>query len=163
MAENLHTYQVQTIWSGNTSGPAVSYNSYSRDHTIRIEGKPDLAGSADPGFRGDASRHNPEDLLVAALSACHMLWYLHLCTANGITVHAYEDQADGLMQETRDGGGRFTRVTLKPVIRISPAALKDKALALHQQAHTHCFIANSVNFPVLHEPVIDVEPESPGQ
>ncbi|NQV99778.1 MAG: OsmC family protein [Rhodospirillales bacterium] len=157
MSGQTHSYTVQTIWTGDQEGPAKTYKTYSRDHLIRIKGKPDLPGSADPGFRGDPSRHNPEDLLVASLSACHMLWYLHLCTVNGIAVHAYTDDATALMEETEDGGGRFTSVTLNPHVRISPAHMKELALTLHGQAHAKCFIANSVNFPVSHRPEITIE------
>ena len=154
MPDKTHTYIAQTIWSGGELGPARNYNNYSRDHVIRINGKPDLMGSSDPGFRGDASRHNPEDLLIASLSACHMLWYLHLCTVNAITVHSYEDDAEGTMTESKDGSGRFTEVNLRPSVNISPADKKQLAYDLHQQAHTKCFIANSVNFPVSHSPKI---------
>lgn len=156
MSSKRHTYKARILWDGAADGPAQTYKGYSRDHTIKIDGKADLAGSSDPGFRGDASRHNPEDLLVASLSACHMLWYLHLCTVNGISVHVYEDDAAGTMEETPDGGGRFTNVTLKPRIVISPADKAQQATELHKQAHKNCFIANSVNFPVTHEPEIRV-------
>ncbi|WP_417382828.1 OsmC family protein [Gimesia sp.] len=157
MSKSPHSYRVTTVWDGSAAGPAKSYKDYSRDHVIKMQGKPDLLGSSDPGFRGDASRHNPEDLLVASLSACHMLWYLHLCTVNGISVFSYTDQATGLMAETADGGGHFTSVTLAPKVHISPAAKANLAKALHQQAHAKCFIANSVNFPVTHQPEITTE------
>lgn len=154
MTKNEHTYSVRTVWSGAELGPAHDYRSYSRNHRIEIDGKPDIIGSSDPTFRGDASLHNPEDLLVASLSACHMLWYLHLCTANGITVHSYEDDAQGSMEEAPDGSGRFRQVTLNPKVLISPKDKKNRAEQLHQQAHAKCFIANSVNFPVAHKPTI---------
>ena len=115
-----------------------------------------LAGSSDPTFRGDASRYNPEELLVAALSACHLLSYLHLCAVNKIVVTAYTDQATGSMKETADGGGQMTEVTLRPRVRITSASNRDLALKLHGEAHGLCFIARSVNFPVVHEPVIEV-------
>ena len=155
MADKNHTYAAFVEWTGGADGPAKTYKGYSRDHLIKMDGKPDLLGSSDPGFRGDASRHNPEDLMVASLSACHMLWYLHLCTVNGIEVHAYEDKASGTMEETPDGGGRFTGVTLNPVVRMAPAGQRELAASLHKEAHKKCFIANSVNFPVSHRPTID--------
>ncbi len=154
MPAKEHVYESRVLWTGAEAGPAITYKGYSRDHLIQISGKPDLNGSADPGFLGDASRHNPEDLLVASLSACHMLWYLHLCTANAIEVHAYEDNAIGTMAETPDGGGRFTSVCLNPVVLIAPSDKRDVARALHKEAHEKCFIANSVNFPVEHRATI---------
>jgi len=154
MSDKLHAYSAYITWSAAESGPTQDYKSYSRNHLIKIPGKPDLMASSDPGFRGDASRHNPEDLLVASLSSCHMLWYLHLCSVNGIAVYSYEDLAEGTMEETADGGGRFVGVTLQPVVEISSADKTDLARSLHQQAHAKCFIANSVNFPVLHNPTI---------
>lgn len=146
-----HTYALKTRWGGAEGKPARTYRGYSRDHVIEIEGKPDLLGSADPAFLGNSQRHNPEDLLLASLSSCHMLWYLHLCVVNGITVHAYEDAATGRMEETADGAGSFVEVTLCPRVQISPAGKKDLAMALHGEAQKKCFIANSVNFPVRHK------------
>ncbi|KGD99794.1 peroxiredoxin [Achromobacter sp. RTa] len=147
-----HSYHVTVEWTGNTGTGTSSYAAYSRDHLIRAQGKPDVAGSSDPAFRGDPARWNPEDMLVASLSACHKLWYLHLCAVEGVTVLAYRDEAEGVMAEDRERGGAFSRVTLRPVVTI--AAGGDAALAeeLHGRAHHFCFIANSVNFPVLCEP-----------
>ncbi len=161
MTDKQHTYVTRIKWPADDSGPTRNYKSYSRTHRIMITGKPDLMASSDPGFRGDASQHNPEDLLVASLSSCHMLWYLHLCAVNGIAVHTYEDRAEGTMQETPDGGGRFTQVTLNPVVQMLPAEKQTLAHTLHQQAHTKCFIANSVNFPVSHIPTITCASLSP--
>jgi organic hydroperoxide reductase OsmC/OhrA len=147
-----HEFKARLIWTGASEGPAVSYDGYSREYRIEIDGKPALRGSSAPAFRGDASLHNPEDLLVASLSACHMLWYLHLCTDAGIHVSAYEDDADGVM-EMANGNMAFTSVTLRPkatLLQGDPA----KALALHKDANQACFIANSVNFPVHHQPTI---------
>lgn len=155
MANKQHSYSSFVEWTGAADGPAKTYKGYSRDHVIKMEGKPDLLGSADPGFRGDVTRHNPEDLMVASLSACHMLWYLHLCTVNEIEVYAYEDKAAGVMEEIPDGGGRFTSVTLNPVVLIGPAHKQDLAKSLHEEAHKRCFIANSVNFPISHRPTIN--------
>ncbi len=150
-----HGYRATIVWTGNRGTGTSNYRDYGRDHDIVIAGKPTLAGSSDPGFRGDATRHNPEDLLVVSLSTCHMLWYLHLCTVNGIVTTAYEDDASGTMVEDADGGGRFTEVVLKPRVTIA-AGDPEVARALHHEAHAKCFIANSVNFPVRHEPVIVV-------
>lgn len=115
-----------------------------------------IEGSSDPGFRGDANRHNPEELLLASLSSCHMLWYLHLCANAGVVVTGYTDQATATMEENAKGG-RFIEVMLKPVVIIAAMEMADQALALHQQANQHCFIASSVNFPVKHQASIRVK------
>ncbi|HEX7111909.1 MAG TPA: OsmC family protein, partial [Mizugakiibacter sp.] len=125
----------------------ASYRGYRRDHVIEAADKPPIPGSSDPQFRGDRTRWNPEELLVASLSACHQLWYLHLAAEAGVVVTAYVDRAEGVMAETADGGGRFTRVVLRPDITIA-AGDAVLAQALHERAHALCFIARSVNFPV---------------
>ena len=149
-----HNYSVNIIWTGNTGTGTSGYQAYKRDHEIKAPGRPPIPGSSDPKFRGDSARYNPEELLVAALSTCHMLWYLHLCADAGIVVMSYEDQAEGTMRETADGGGRFINVTLRPraIVKGSIA----QAEALHQRAHELCFIANSVNFPVEHKSVTEL-------
>lgn len=156
MAANnkTHQYQVEVRWTGNTGQGTAGYRAYERAHEISVAGKPIIPGSSDPAFRGDPTRYNPEELLVASLSTCHMLWYLHLCADAKIVVNEYWDNAIGIMTETKDGGGRFTEVTLKPVVTV--AAGSDSALAeqLHEKAHYLCFIANSMNFPVRCEPKI---------
>jgi len=148
-----HRYRVDVEWTGNRGTGTDGYRNYSRNHVIRIPGKPDLAGSSDPTFRGDATRHNPEDMLVAALSACHMLSYLHMATVAGVVVVAYDDNAEGTMA-TEGDGGHFTEVVLRPVVTIRADSDPGKALAAHEAAHHACFIANSVNFPVRCEPRI---------
>jgi len=115
---------------------------------IKVAGKPDIAGSSDPCFRGDAARHSPEDLLVSSLSTCHMLWYLHLCAVNGICVVEYQDDAEGTLQEAKDGSGAFVNVLLKPTVTITESSSQTRAQELHVDAHRFCFIAKSVNFPV---------------
>lgn len=143
-----HIYEVRVDWTGNDGQGTKTYTAYRRDHTIIATGKPEIPGSSDPTFRGDRSRYNPEELLVASLSACHMLWYLHLCAVNKITAVEYRDGASGVMQENNDGSGEFVRVTLRPVVVVSAGDDQEKALALHHQAHQLCFIARSVKFPV---------------
>lgn len=142
-----HVYHVRTVWTGNTGAGTANYRSYVRDHVLSAEGRPDIPGSSDPQFRGDPSRWNPEQLLVASLSACHKLWYLHLCSTNGIVVTAYEDDAEGVMIDEAGGAGRFEQVTLRPWVTIA-AGDAEAARALHAEAHCLCFIARSVNFPV---------------
>jgi organic hydroperoxide reductase OsmC/OhrA len=150
-----HHYATRLRWVGPERGATTSYDAYSRDHVIEADGKPALQGSADAHFRGDSSRYNPEDLLVASLSACHLLSYLALCARRGISVVAYEDEATGEMTLI-DGTIRFREVVLRPRVAVANAADVEAAIALHEDAHAQCFIANSVNFPVRHEPAVAV-------
>ncbi len=152
-----HTYTATVTWTGNRGVGTHSYRGYGRDHDIACPGKPVIRGSADPAYRGESIRHNPEDLLVAALSACHMLWYLHLCANAGIVVSAYEDHAEGRMRTHADGTGEFTKVTLRPRVMITSNNDAATAERLHEKAGAMCFIARSVNFPVAHVPEIVVE------
>ncbi|HTW73883.1 MAG TPA: OsmC family protein [Steroidobacteraceae bacterium] len=154
MSDREHDYRVRLRWTGNRGSGTSSYRAYARDHEIDVAGKPPIPGSSDPAFRGDASRYNPEELLVAALSACHMLWYLHLCAAAAISVLEYRDEATGTVLEETDGGGRFREVTLHPVIRLAAGADVQRALQLHERAHALCFIARSVSFPVSCQPAV---------
>jgi organic hydroperoxide reductase OsmC/OhrA len=148
-----HAYQVTVTWTGNRGEGTTSYRAYDRDHLIEAEGKPAILGSADRHFHGDKTRWNPEELLLAALSACHKMSYLHFCAVFGVVVIDYVDHAEGTMEEDGKDGGRFTEVVLKP--RITVTAESDVAMAerLHHTAHEKCFIASSVNFPVRCEPV----------
>jgi len=149
--DKTHSYRLELQWTGNRGEGTANYRAYDREYQISIPGKPDLRCSSDPAFRGDPSRSNPEEQLVASLSGCHMLWYLHLCAVNDVVVLDYRDQPVGTMLETPEGG-RFTRVLLRPQVVLT--AERDRPLAeqLHQQAHHACFIANSVNFPAVCEP-----------
>ena len=149
-----HQYETHMVWTGNLGEGTSTYRSYSRNFTLTAPSKPQLLGSSDHAFRGDADRYNPEDMLVAALSSCHMLSYLHVCAMNNIVVLAYEDRASGTMQERPDGSGIFTHVQLNPTVRISAESDPEKAKELHHKAHELCFIANSVNFPVENAPTI---------
>jgi organic hydroperoxide reductase OsmC/OhrA len=157
MANRVHTYKVKTIWTGNDGQGTQSYSSYRRDHEFHAPGKQVLPGSADPTFRGNPARWNPEELLLASLSACHKLWYLHLCCDNGIVVTDYRDDVTGEMLEEKSGSGRFVNVRLSPRIYISKGNL-ELARQLHDKAHSLCFIANSVNFPVTCEPKVVAAP-----
>jgi organic hydroperoxide reductase OsmC/OhrA len=150
-----HTYLVTTAWTGASNGPTRDYKTYSRTYRQAFGDKLELTGSADPAFMGDATLVNPEELLVAALSSCHMLSYLAWCALEGVEVVAYEDSAEGLMAE-QHGAGEFKRVTLHPRITVAAGTDVDKARALHAKAHEVCFIARSVNFPVEHEAEIHV-------
>jgi organic hydroperoxide reductase OsmC/OhrA len=145
-----HTYAVTIRWTGNSGTGTSGYRDYSRGHDISSVGKPVIAASSDAAFRGDRTRWNPEELLLAALSSCHQLAYLHLCTVAGVVVVDYVDAAEGVMEETEDGGGRFTHVVLRPKVTVASGDM-EKAKELHHEAHAKCFIANSVNFPVDHE------------
>lgn len=156
-ARKTHSFGVSVAWTGNTGGGTGDYTSYERSHEISAEGKPAIPGSSDPAFRGDRSRYNPEELLIASLSACHMLWYLHLCADAQIVVTSYVDHAEGTMRLAGDGGGRFKEVVLKPSVTVRKGADPELAQALHARAHHLCFIANSVNFEVRAEPTLSVE------
>jgi len=156
LADKLHTYRVTVEWTGNRGLGTPNYTGYGRDHTISAGAKPPIAGSSDPAFRGDATRWNPEELLLASIAACHKLWYLHLCTTAGISVLSYRDEAEATMAEDLTGAGRFVSAVLRPKIVIQPGADVATAVNLHHAAHTSCFIANSVNFPVTCEPLIAV-------
>lgn len=147
-----HTYKSTVKWTGNKGHGTFDSRLYGRDHEIQLEGKATILGSSDPTFRGDKSKHNPEELLLASLSSCHMLWYLKLCTDVEIIVVDYIDAATATMVETDNGGGHFSKATLHPVVTITDGSRIDEANELHKKAHELCFIANSVNFPVLHQP-----------
>jgi organic hydroperoxide reductase OsmC/OhrA len=150
--EKQHLYHTTIQWTGNSGNGTTGYRAYERDYTIFAEGKPSISGSSDPAFRGDKTRYNPEDLLLASIASCHMLWYLHLCSEAGVIVVDYSDSASGLMIETATGGGRFSAVTLYPVVTVSESSMVDKANELHHKANELCFIANSLNFKVDHQP-----------
>ena len=150
-----HCYTVTVTWTGNKGTGTSGYRDYLRSYEISAAGKPNIAGSSDAAFRGDRACWSPEDLLVASLSSCHELWYLHLCAEAGVVVEAYVDEAAGVMEETADGGGQFVEVVLRPRVRLAPGSDRDKAQSLHHEAHAKCFIARSVNFPVKCEPVLD--------
>ncbi|REC94809.1 OsmC family protein [Kushneria indalinina] len=150
MAGQQHQYQVTVLWQGGGDTGTTGYHDYGREHELRAPGKAPIAGSADPAFLGDKGRWNPEELLVGSLSACHKLWYLHLCAEAGVVVLAYEDHAEGEMDAAL---GRFTRVNLRPHITLSGESCEQRALELHDKAHDKCFIAASVNFEVNCQPV----------
>jgi organic hydroperoxide reductase OsmC/OhrA len=159
-----HSYELSLQWTGNTGSGTSNYGAYGREHEISAVGKPVIAGSSDPAFRGDAQRWNPEELLVAALSQCHMLFYLHLAASAGIVVTAYADTPIGTMNENADGSGEFSEVLLRPVVTVADAEECEHAQSLHRDAEKLCFIARSVNFPVQHQPVavVDSGPLKPG-
>ncbi len=148
-----HHYKATIRWTGNNGSGTDHYRNYERSHTISIDGKMPIAGSSDPSFRGDKTKYNPEELLVASLSSCHMLWYLHLCSEAGVVVVDYMDHATGIMAETANGGGYFIEVTLNPIVIVQDDTMIGKANELHEKANKLCFIANSVKFPVKHQPI----------
>ena len=148
-----HSYKIFLEWTGNLNAGTQDYKSYSRDHRVTIEGKQhSILGSSDPSFRGDPSRYNPEELFLASLSNCHMLWFLHLCSVNQVIVLEYTDNAYGVMEETKDGSGRFTEVTLNPNVTVKNESMVARAIELHNEANKMCFIANSCNFKINHHP-----------
>lgn len=151
-----HVYRITVEWTGEKGQGTLNYRAYERSHTISVEQKRDILGSSDPAFRGDKTKHNPEDLLVSSIAACHMLWYLHLCSEAGVIVMSYMDNATGTMVENDNGSGHFTQVNLYPITTVTDASMVEKAIELHQQANERCFIANSVNFPIHHHPTCHV-------
>jgi len=155
----MHSYDISVAWTGNRGTGTSGYRAYDRDHDVNADGRPTIAGSSEPAFRGDRSRWNPELEFTAALSQCHMLWYLHLCAAAGITVTGYTDDAHGIMAEDADGSGHFIEVVLRPRVSVTSADMIETATSLHKDANAKCFIANSVNFPVRHEPVVVADTE----
>lgn len=152
---HVHRYQARLEWVGAAQGPTLTYQGYSREYSVAIPGKPVFSGSADPTFRGDPKLYNPEDLLVVALSSCHMLSYLALAARSKLPVVAYVDEATGTM-DMKDGKIRFVEVVLYPRVKIAAGSDLELARRLHDKAHSECFIANSVNFPVRNEPQIAV-------
>ncbi len=156
MDEQYH-YALSVKWTGNTGKGTANYSAYKRSHLIAIKNKASIKASADPAFRGDKTLHNPEELFLASISSCHMLWYLHLCADAGIILTEYTDNPTGTMTETANGGGRFTEVVLHPTVTITKETMLVKATALHHKANELCYIANSYNFPMLHQPVFIVK------
>jgi organic hydroperoxide reductase OsmC/OhrA len=148
-----HHYELQLHWTGNRGEGTTSYRAYSRDYCIEIDGKPTLYGSSDPAFRGDPARYNPEELLLAALSSCHLLWFLHLCAEAEVVVTAYEDSPRATLVTGPDGGGQFSAAVLRPRVTVEAASMLARLPGLHERASQRCFIARSVNFPVRHEPI----------
>lgn len=148
-----HSYNAHIVWTGGEKGPAADYATFSRDYRAQVPGKAAIAGSADPSYKGDPALHNPEDLLLIALSACHMLTYLAYAALKKVVVVSYEDQATGTLTVEKSTG-QFSEVVLHPVVAIAKGSDKALAEALHENAHHNCFIARSVNFPVRYEPRI---------
>lgn len=149
-----HHYTTTIQWTGNKGTGTSSYRSYERSHTISIDHKATIEGSSDPAFRGDKTKHNPEDMLLSSLSSCHMLWYLHFCSEAGIIIMDYTDKAMGIMEETANGSGHFKEVILNPTVIVTEESMVEKAIQLHKKANEFCFIANSVNFAVKHNPTV---------
>lgn len=158
MNERQHAYEVTVRWTGNLGSGTDSFRSYSRNHEVDTAGRPVILGSSDPGFRGDAARWNPEQLFLASVSQCHMLWYLHLAALAGVVVSDYTDEATAVMVEEPSGAGQFTGMTLHPVVTITDEAGRVDAERLHHQAGAMCFIARSVGFPIEHRATIRVDP-----
>lgn len=151
-----HNYNLTVKWTGNKGTGTSGYRDFERSHSIIIDHKTEILGSSDPAFLGDKTKHNPEELLVASISSCHMLWYLHLCSEAGVIIYDYIDNATGILIETSNGGGHFTEVTLNPIVTVMEIEMIEKATKIHHKANELCFIANSVNFPVRHNATINV-------
>jgi organic hydroperoxide reductase OsmC/OhrA len=158
---NAHQYKLTVQWTGNKGTGTSNYKDFERSYAIIANDKTVILGSSDPAFRGDKTKHNPEDLLLASVSSCHMLWYLHLCSEANIIVTNYIDNATGIMQIDATGGGKFTEITLHPIVTVFDLLMIEKANELHKKANELCFIANSLNFPIYHNAISKIE-ESKG-
>ncbi len=154
--ERKHKYTVTSKWTGNKGTGTSGYTKYGREHSIVSDGKPEICCSSDPVFRGDKNKYNPEELFVASISSCHMLWYLHLCADNGVVVMDYKDNPIGNLSEASDGSGHFTDVTLYPVVTVQDKSMIEIANELHHKALELCFISNSCNFKINHKPKVRI-------
>lgn len=152
-----HKYSATIEWTGNLGAGTTGYKAFERSHRVLVDGKTELLCSSDPAFRGDKTKYNPEELLLASLSSCHMLWYLHLCSERGVVITKYVDIAIGKMLENADGSGHFESITINPYVTVIDGSMIKKAEELHKKANQMCFIANSVNFEVFHNPEISVQ------
>lgn len=152
-----HNYKLKLKWTGNRGNGTTGYSSYERSHEIEAEGKAQkILLSADPAFLGNSGLFNPEELLLASLSSCHMLWYLHLCADEGIIVTSYSDSPAAVLIEGKDVNGKITGATLSPFVIIRAGEI-ERAIQLHAKAHKECFIANSCNFTVTVNAVVETE------
>ena len=147
-----HHFTANLEWTGNTGAGTASYTAYDRSHIFKADGRANIECSSDAVFRGDKYKYNPEELFLASLSSCHMLWYLHLCAEAGFIVTSYTDRTTGVLQENEDGSGQFSEVVLHPSVTVTEESMVEKANALHHKANELCFIARSCNFPVKHRP-----------
>lgn len=151
-----HTFKAEANWTSKKDITDSSKRFYNKSHQVKIEGKPILDVSAAKAFKGDPELYNPEDLLLSSLVSCHMMSYLYVCSQNGIEVLEYSDNAEAALEVNPDGSGRFVEVKLFPKVKISNPDQIELALNLHFKANQLCFIANSCNFPVLHEASCEV-------
>jgi organic hydroperoxide reductase OsmC/OhrA len=150
----IHKFNTKVEWEGNTGHGTLNYKAYKRNYTILVKNKPKIEGSSDPVFLGDGAKYNPEELFIASVSSCHMLWYLHLCADSGVIVTDYADESEGNMLEEASGSGRFTEIVLHPMVTVKEKGMIAKAIELHDKAGQMCFIANSCNFPIRHKPLV---------
>lgn len=148
-----HDYTARVVWTGNRGQGTASYKGYDRTWNVETPGKPLIHCSNDPLLGGDPTLHNPEDMLIAALSACHMLWYLHLASNAGIAVHDYRDDPLAIGETDSTGASRFLSATLRPQITVPEGTDVAEADAIHHEIGKVCFIARSVNFPVDYDAI----------
>ena len=151
-----HHYNIELEWTGNRGSGTSGYRAYSRDYAVSTDGKPTLLGSSDPAFLGDPARYNPEDMFLASVASCHMLWFLHLASSAGIIVTAYQDAASGVMKTNANGSGEFTSVTLAPSVAITDVSRVEEAKEMHGKVGDLCFIARSINVPIYHDVTVTV-------
>lgn len=153
----IHSYDLQLTWTGNRGAGTYEYTAYDRKFTLSAINKPDILGSADPAFRGNKDRYNPEELMISSIASCHMLWYLHLAAANNLVIMDYKDNPSGTIEVKEFGLGRFIEVTLRPTVIIHNEDQSDLAVKLHDESHNKCIIADSFKFDIHIEPKIIIE------
>lgn len=148
---NLHQYKLSLIWTGNSGTGTSGYTNYSRSHVIQADHKVQIHCSSDPAFWGDPTQYNPEEMLVASVASCHLLWYLHLCADAKVVVLDYTDQPTGILEINDRGSGAFREITLNPKVKVLEPVMIEQGIEMHKKAHSMCFISNSLNFPILHQ------------
>lgn len=155
MASN-HIFKATLNWKPKEGENTQNPRNYTRDHEVKITDKKLLQLSAAKSFRGDTNLLNPEDLLLSAITSCHMMSYLYVCSQNQVEILSYSDNSEGILEVVGDGGS-FERVDLNPVVTIKNPKDIELAKELHTKANELCFIANSCNFPIHHKAKILVE------
>ncbi|MBL0286511.1 MAG: OsmC family protein [Bacteroidetes bacterium] len=149
---NKINYKLIMAWLGNEGTGTSGYKHYKRDFVVVGEGKPPISGSSDVHFLGDIEKYNPEEMLLMSVSSCHMLWFLHLCAVSDVVVSEYSDEPTGVLEIFADGGGKFSEITLRPIISIIGQPSIEQLNSLQEKANKLCFIANSLNIKINHEP-----------
>lgn len=149
---NRHTFEAHLSWTKPDEASSNRKRIYGKTHLMQINGKQDLTISAAKAFKGDPALHNPEDQLLSSIMSCHMMSFLYVCSQHNMEVFSYKDKATAILETYEDGSGKIVSVSLFPQVIIADHNQIELANALHVKANKLCFIANSCNFPVQHEP-----------